>query len=243
MDKTRIDLIILAGGKGTRLRTVLPDVPKVLAPINGKPFLDIILTFVKQYSSIKRVILAVGYRSEKIIEQYKDCQRYGFDVLFSQEQQLLGTGGAIKKALAMSDTEQILVINGDTFVEIDIDALMESHKHNNASITMVLKETDDTARYGSVRIDDNKRIVFFGEKEAGNAGGLINAGVYLINRSIFDDVKSNRVFSFEKEMLPGLAGGNIYGYIVKGEFIDIGIPETYSAAQEYFNKFTGRRFL
>jgi len=235
-----LDLIVLAGGKGTRLRTVLPDMPKVLAPINGKPFLDIILAFINRYISIKKVILAVGYKSEMIIKRYKNCQQYGFDILFSQERQLLGTGGAIKKALAISDTEQVLVMNGDTFVEIDIGDLVRLHKKNNASITIALKETDDAARYGSVQIDDNKRVVFFGEKEAGNVRGLINAGVYLINKGLFDNVESGRVFSFEKEMLPELVGGNVYGYVVHGRFIDIGVPSTYDMAQEYLKEYSDR---
>jgi D-glycero-alpha-D-manno-heptose 1-phosphate guanylyltransferase len=229
----KLDVIILSGGEGTRLRSVLPDIPKPLAPINGKPFLDFLLAYHNEWPFIKNVILAVGYKSEMIINRYKNCHEYNFDILFSQERQLLGTGGAIKKAVSLSDTECVLVVNGDTFVEIDIDDLLEFHIQNNAMITIVLKETDNAARYGIVRIDHDSHIIFFGEKEVDNFQGLINAGVYVINKKLFDNIEADKVLSFEKEILPGLIGSNIFGYITCGRFIDIGVPETYIMAQEY----------
>jgi D-glycero-alpha-D-manno-heptose 1-phosphate guanylyltransferase len=239
----KLDVIILSGGEGTRLRSILPNIPKPLAPINGKPFLDLLLAYFSKWTFIKNVILAVGYKSEKIINRYKNYHEYDFDILFSQEQQLLGTGGAIKKAFSLSDTECVLVINGDTFVEIDVDDLLEFHKKNSAIITIVLKETHNTARYGTARIDYKNRIIFFGEKEADNFHGLINAGVYVINKNIFDNIEADRVLSFEKEILPGFIGKNVFGYITYGRFIDIGLPETYEMAQEYLKDFLDWRPL
>jgi D-glycero-alpha-D-manno-heptose 1-phosphate guanylyltransferase len=237
------DVIILAGGAGTRLRGILPDIPKPLAPIDGKPFLDLLLARLNKNASVKNVILAVGYKSEMIINRYEGCQKkYDFNILFSQEQQLLGTGGAIKKAFSLSDTECVLVMNGDTFVEIDIDNVLEFHKKNNAIITIVLKETDDTTRYGTVRIGNDSSIIFFGEKQVDNSQGLINTGVYVVNKNLFDKIEENKVLSFEKEILPGLVGRNALGYITYGKFIDIGIPETYNMAQKYLKSFMYQEF-
>jgi NDP-sugar pyrophosphorylase family protein len=129
-------------------------------------------------------------------------------------------------------------MNGDTFVEIDIDDLLEFHKKNNAIITIVLIETDNAARYGTVRIDHDSSIMYFGEKKTANSRGLVNAGVYVINKNLFDNIEADRVLSFEKEILPGFVGRNAFGYITNGRFIDIGIPETYNMAQEYLKNLT-----
>lgn len=230
-----MDAIILAGGKGTRLSDVVNNVPKPVAPVNGRPFLDILLSQLNSFSFIKNVVLAIGYKSEVIIDRYKNCQNYNFKIIFSIEDKLLGTGGAIKKALALTNTEDALILNGDSYVEVDIEDLLKFHKNNNSLLTIVLKEVDNADRYGSIEIDDKNRIIAFKEKYT-KKSALINAGMYILKRTLLNSVEDVREISFEKEILPELIRNNVYGYIVKGKFIDIGVPESYRIAGEYLEE-------
>lgn len=231
-----MDAIILAGGKGTRLNGIISDVPKPLAPINGKPFLDILLTQLNRFACIKKVVLAVGYKSEMIVNRYKNSPVYNFRILFSEEKDLLGTGGAIKKAIALTNTDDVIALNGDSFIEIDIEDLIQFHRINNSSLTVVLKEVNNIGRYGSIELDSKRRILNFREKSGAAGKGLINAGVYVIKRTLFDTIEEDKKLSVEKEIMPALIRQNAYGYVVKGRFIDIGTPESYRAASEYFKE-------
>ncbi|MBI4690338.1 MAG: nucleotidyltransferase family protein [Nitrospirae bacterium] len=231
-----MDAIILAGGKGTRLRKIVSDVPKPLAPINGVPFLDLLLLQLEKYHLIKKVVLAVGYKSEMIIGRYRNSKSYNFKIDFSVEKELLGTGGAIKKAISLVGSRDVLVLNGDTFVDINFEELNRFHQDRGAMLTIVLRKMDDSKRYGTVIIDKKHRILAFEEKQDGQSAALINAGIYIINRSLFDKV-IERELSFEKDLLPHFIKHDAYGYISKGYFIDIGVPETYSIAGEYLRYF------
>jgi len=231
-----MDAIILAGGKGTRLSGVVNNVPKPLALVNGRPFLDVLLSQLNSFSFIKNVVLAIGYKSKMIIDRYKDCQDYNFKIIFSIEDKLLGTGGAIKNALALTDTDDVLILNGDSYVEVAIEDLLKFHKNNNALLTIVLKEVDNADRYGSIEIDDKKRIISFKEKSSAKKSALINAGVYILKRTLLNSIEDVREISFEKEILPELIKNNVYGYVVKGKFIDIGVPESYRIAGEYLKR-------
>lgn len=232
----KIDAIILCGGEGKRLRSIINETPKPLAIVGGKPFLDILLEQLIGFNCVNSVVLAVGYKAEKIIERYKDCSRYDFNISFSVEEELLGTGGAIKGAIKHTKTKDILVVNGDSYTEINIKDLIVTHRDNKAKITIALLKVDDASRYGSVRVNGQNKILSFDEKKKDTAPGLINAGIYIMQKKIFSDIKENKVISFEKELLPIFIRnlkGRIYGYIVKGKFIDIGIPESYKVANEY----------
>jgi D-glycero-alpha-D-manno-heptose 1-phosphate guanylyltransferase len=226
-----MDTIILAGGKGTRLKGIISDVPKPLAPIGGVPFLDILLGQLGKYTLIKRVVLAVGYKSKMIIERYKDKKTYHFEIVFSVEKKLLGTGGAIKKALSLTSSEDVIILNGDTFVDVDFDALVDFHNAHKSLLTMVLQKVDDASRYGTVLIDEHSRIRSFAEKTT-LKNSLINAGIYVIKKDLFENIREEKL-SFEKDLLPDFVKHDAYGYIVDGRFIDIGIPETYKIAKEY----------
>jgi D-glycero-alpha-D-manno-heptose 1-phosphate guanylyltransferase len=227
-----MDAIILVGGKGTRLQKVVSDVPKPLAPIGGVPFLDILLGQLGKYTLIKKVVLAVGYKSEMIIERYKEKKTYHFKIVFSVEKKLLGTGGAIKKALSLTSSEDVIILNGDTFVDVDFEALVNFHIAHKSLLTMVLQKVDDTSRYGMVLIDEHSRIKSFAEKTKTHKNSLINAGIYVINKILFENIGEERL-SFEKDILPDFIKHDAYGYVVEGRFIDIGIPETYKIAKEY----------
>lgn len=232
----KIDAIILTGGEGKRLRSIVNEIPKPLAVVGGKPFLDILLEQLNEFSCINSVVLAVGYKAEKIIEKHKDCSKYNFNIVFSVEEKLLGTGGAIKKAIKYTKTKDILVLNGDSYTEFNIEDLIVTHRGNKAKITIVLFNVEDVSRYGSVRVNGENRILSFEEKKGNIGHGLINTGIYLMQKDIFSDIEEDNVVSLEKELLPIFIRnleGNIYGYIVKGKFIDIGIPETYKIASEY----------
>ena len=231
-----LDSIILAGGLGTRLREVVPELPKALAPVNNKPFLDIILSALSKWECIEKVVIAVGYMADKIIERYKDTSRYNFKILFSVEEELLGTGGAIKKVLPQTETDNVLVLNGDSYVETDLYDLVKKHMEMNASMTIVLREVENASRYGRVKLNSDNRIACFEEKTPEPSKGYINAGMYLIKRKLFDEVKDNIVISLEKELLPIFIKKGVYGYISCGKFIDIGIPETYKIADKYLKE-------
>lgn len=231
-----LDTIILAGGRGTRLRTVLTDLPKVLAPVNNRPFLDIILGFLNKWGCIKRVIIAVGYMADKVIKEYTNRQEYNFEILFSKEKKLLGTGGAIKKALLYTKTEDVLVLNGDSYVDVNVEDLIRTHRKRHAAMTIVLKEIENVNRYGRVKLNKEYRIVSFEEKNPDQRGGYINAGMYIFKRELFDNIKENKVISLEKELLPIFLEKGVYGYISHGKFIDIGVPETYKIADKYLGE-------
>jgi len=231
-----IDTIILAGGRGTRLQGIIRDLPKPLAPVNGRPFLDIILNQLNGVKAMQRVVIAAGYKSDKIIERYKECTAYRFSILFSEEQELLGTGGAIKKALVLTSSDCVLIMNGDSYVDADIDELFRCHRKNSARISIVLKEVDNAGRYGCVTVDSRNRILGFEEKRPQETRGLINAGIYFLDRSLFDRVAGNRIISFEKELLPDMIGDSAYGFVAAGKFIDIGVPEEYQKADSLFQE-------
>lgn len=229
----KVDAIILAGGLGTRLRGVVSDLPKVLLPVNGKPFLDILLRHLDQSGIISKVILAVGYRAEKVIEYYQNCRTFSFSIVFSVETELLGTGGAIRKAMGYAETDDILVLNGDSYVDVNLEEISAAHQAKKAAMTVVVKEVPDASRYGRVLLDSDGRLVAFEEKKNEPAGGYVNAGVYLFNRNLVSGVAEDRVLSWEKDLLPGFLSKSVYGFISQGKFIDIGIPETYKMSGDY----------
>lgn len=229
----KLDVIILAGGLGTRLRKILENVPKPLAPVNGRPFLDIILTDLKKYNYIEKIIIAIGYMADKFIERYKNTSEYNCKIIFSIEEELLGTGGAIKKALKFTETKDLLVLNGDSYINVDLDDLLKKHIETDAVMTIVLRKLRNANRYGRVKLGSNNRIITFEEKQLDPSKGYINAGMYLIKRELFDNVKENTKISLEEELMSGFLERGVYGYVSHGKFIDIGIPETYNAADKY----------
>jgi len=231
-----VDAIILAGGEGRRLRSVVGGVPKPLAAVDGRPFLDILLSQLDKSRCVGKVVLAVGYKAERIIDSYRGCSAFGFDIEFSIEEKLLGTGGAINKAVGYTNTGQVLVMNGDSYTQLDIAELVDTHGQNRAKLTIVLTKTADTSRYGNVHIDAQNRIISFEEKRQTNTRGFISAGIYIFRRELFDSVESDRVISVEEELFPAFLAkhkGDVYGYVADGKFIDIGIPDTYKIADAY----------
>lgn len=219
-----MDIIILAGGLGTRLREVVSDVPKPLAPINGKPFLDILLHQLHQFSQKAQLILSIGYKKEAFKSRYPHC-------LFSEEETPLGTGGALKKALTLTKTPDVLVLNGDSYFDVDLVEMVRSYFHSGADITMASRKVEDISRYGAVDFDAQQRVKAFIEKEASKLPGWINGGIYLLKKNLLDSFPDTP-FSLEKEGFPNLLQKRFFAYPASGTFIDIGTKESYHQAQE-----------
>ncbi|EKD82345.1 MAG: hypothetical protein ACD_39C01350G0003 [uncultured bacterium] len=232
----KIDAIILAGGLGTRLRDVVDDRPKVLAQVKNRPFLDFILDALSSWNHVSRVVLAVGYMSERVIEHYGRNRNYPFEIEFSVEKKLLGTGGAIKQALSLTRSKQVIVLNGDSFVEVDLNKLLNSHVTNGQGMTLTMVEVDNASRFGRVVSGSDGKIISFLEKSADSAAGFINAGVYLIERDLFDDVAEDTVVSLERDLMPVFLKRGIYGHKTTGKFIDIGTPDSYGASNSFFEQ-------
>mgnify|MGYP000200147662 CR=1 FL=1 len=230
------EAIILAGGFGTRLREVVDDVPKPIAPIAGQPFLNYVFRYLKS-NNLNKAILSTGYQGDKISDLYQK-ESHGLALSYAREEEPLGTGGAIKFAMESCDSDSILVLNGDTFFDVDLSKLAEFHANQKADISMVLRSIDSPDRYGTVSLSGD-RITQFNEKQAGLKNGLINGGVYLINRRVWEKVPPlpDR-FSIETEFFaPYINELHIAGMISDGYFIDIGIPSDYYQANDDFVSF------
>lgn len=225
------EAVILAGGFGTRLAHVLGNVPKPMAPVAGKPFLTYVLDRLSD-ANIKRVILATGYMHEVVKEYFGDKYK-GLEIIYSPETQPLFTGGAILQATQYVEGNNFLVLNGDTLFDIDFEKLSNHHLSNSDSITIALREVEDTSRYGAVEIDGS-HILSFHEKSDSNGAGVINGGIYVINKQWLVKVCCGmpQKFSFEKEILQTHSG--FEGLTFNDYFIDIGIPTDYYRAQKEF---------
>ena len=224
-----MEIIILAGGFGTRLRSVISEIPKVLAPIKEKPFLEHMLKNF-QNNGITRVIMAVGYKKEYIQEYFGN--NYGnMEIAYSIENKPLGTGGAIKKALSLCNEENVIVTNGDVFTEINYKELLEHHKNSQGDISLVIKEMKNFDRYGSVKIKDG-RIIEFCEKKKMEKG-FMSVGCYVFSKHTLLEFEDDTNFSIEKDFFEKEVNSLYFTpYIYKGQFIDIGIPEDYELAQQ-----------
>lgn len=224
-----MEAIILAGGLGTRLRSEVKDVPKSMAMIQNRPFLEYLLDrLISQ--GIQRIIFSVGYKSEHIREHFSDSYK-GCELVYAIEDEPLGTGGAIQNAMKSVSQEQVFVMNGDSLFVTDLQEIFQFHIENDADVTFALKPMKDISRYGTVRIDEEGRILEFFEKQP-VAQGLINTGVYLFNASVFKQQELPRVFSIEKDFFETKVNElQLMGVSSDGYFLDIGIPSDFKKAQ------------
>ncbi len=231
------EAIVLAGGMGTRLNKVINDVPKPMAGINGKPFLEFLLSYLVN-NGISHIILSVGYKSE-IIKEHFGFTFKGAIISYAYESSPLGTGGGIKLALKKAKSKQVYVLNGDTLFNIDLQILAQSHSITNAPITIALRMMADGARYGSVEIDKTHQIKAFHEKNDNAGSVLINGGIYLINKTWMQKKSFPDKFSFEKDVLEKVFKmEKCFGVPFNDYFIDIGLPTTYKQAQtDFLNEF------
>jgi D-glycero-alpha-D-manno-heptose 1-phosphate guanylyltransferase len=225
--------IILAGGLGTRLRAVVPDLPKPLAPVAGRPFLAWVLDALAE-QDFTSVTLSVGYRHE-LIEAAIGVAWRGMDVRYAIEDAPLGTGGAIRHALAHTETAHIYVLNGDTFLDLDYAAMMQAHLEARAQISIAAVPVEDIGRYGGLGLEGGCVSQFL--EKGGSGAGLINGGTYLINRTLFNAYPLPLRFSFEADILQAhMAQLAPRAFTTDGLFIDMGIPEDYARAQSLFGR-------
>jgi D-glycero-alpha-D-manno-heptose 1-phosphate guanylyltransferase len=223
------EAIILAGGFGTRLQSVLADIPKCMAPVNGKPFLTYILDYLIT-QKISKVILSVGFRKEHIINYFGDNYN-SIAIVYAIENEPLGTGGAIKLAMNQVTGKSVFVLNGDTHFIPDLELMHETHEKSSADITIAVKQMLETDRYGTVELDKNAAIIHFKEKEPNMGTGLINGGIYLINRHVLDAFGEKR-FSLEQVVFKKSTYSlKMQAFRTDAFFLDIGIPDDYTKAQ------------
>jgi D-glycero-alpha-D-manno-heptose 1-phosphate guanylyltransferase len=224
-----LEAIILAGGLGTRLRSVVSDVPKCMALVAGKPFLHFVIEHLLK-EGVEKFIFAVGYKSEMIID-YVNKQYPLLHVKYSIEDEPLGTGGAIKQACSLVTEENILILNGDTLFKVDINTLLSFHIKSGSDCTLSLKPMQHFDRYGVVELNDDASVSAFKEKQH-YSSGLINGGVYALKASLFLLENFPQKFSFEKDYLEAFVNKrNMHAIVQYQYFIDIGIPEDYERAQ------------
>jgi len=225
--------VILAGGFGTRLQSVVKDVPKCMAEVAGKPFLKHMFNYLEK-ESFDHIVLSLGYKAD-IIEEWIKTEDFPFTISTVIEKEPLGTGGAIAFAFREIESTKAYVFNGDTFFDVETDQLYALHFDKKSDISIALKPMQDFDRYGSVDIDNNQRIINFNEKKYCKKG-LINGGMYLINRDLFKRLALNDKFSFEKDVLESRINElAIYGCLQEGYFIDIGIPGDFEKANVDFS--------
>lgn len=223
-----MDAIILAGGRGTRLSGTVPDLPKPMAPVAGRPFVSYLLNKLTS-QGFMHICLSTGYKAD-VIERYFGPSYGGAQIAYVRETSPLGTGGAIRAALPFVGAPDVFVLNGDTIADVDLRAMYAQHKRSGDLLTVALMQVPDSARYGTVRMSAG-HIERFSEKGLGGQG-CINVGIYLLRRDLFDSLPLPEVFSFEKEILTDRPGDLRPGaFLSEGYFIDIGIPEDYARAQ------------
>lgn len=224
-----MEAVVLAGGMGTRLRPVVQDIPKPMAPVGNRPFLSYILDELLS-QGVRRVVLSTGYRHE-VVEDYFGHHYKGVEIAYSVEDSPLGTGGAIKKALAYVHTPQAMILNGDTMFKVDLQAMQQFHQEHGADMTLALKKLDDCARYGVVETSEDDRVIRFGEKMASKSGA-INGGIYMLKKELVLEKDLPEKFSFEKDFMEAFYQDmKMIAFESDAYFIDIGIPQDYARAQ------------
>ena len=228
LKQTDVDVVILCGGKGTRLSEVVRDRPKPMSEINGRSFLDILIGYVSGFG-FKRFILSVGYKADYIKDYYKN-NRFSFEILFSRENEPLGTAGGVKQAENLVQSNPFLVMNGDSFCPVDLLQFLDFHSKKGALVSVVVVESEDARDFGTICLDDSQRIVRFEEKK-GRGKSFINAGIYLFQKEVFSLIPSHVRYSLEHDLFPTLVDQKFYGYVTQEKLIDIGTPERYEQAK------------
>ena len=229
-----VTAVILAGGLGTRLKMATFGKQKVLAEVGGRPFLTYLLGQASS-AGIRKVVLCAGYKADEIYERLGDA--YGsLPILYSTEDESLGTGGALRLALPYLSSATIMVMNGDSYIDADLVAYVDWFFLKDRKAALLLTKVADTTRYGKVTINQEEKITAFDEKGTGPGPGWINAGIYLMKKSLIASIPAGRPYSLEHELFPCFAGRGLFGFCCKGRFIDIGTPDSYAAAEDFFKE-------
>ena len=229
-----IPVLILAGGLGTRLERSLPNLPKSLAPIGRKPFLNRLLNQIDE-AGFKKVILCTGYLGELVQEEFGNSFA-GLSLIYSREKQALGTAGALRLAVSLIKSDQYLVMNGDSYIDINLNDFLQWHLSHRFKGSIVLKRKQKPIRYGTVELDPEGIIASFCEKTDAKGPCWINAGVYLFSRTLLKSLPSDQNLSLERQVIPFWLKHKLGGYRSNAKFIDIGTPESLKTAETFFEK-------
>jgi mannose-1-phosphate guanylyltransferase len=227
------DAIILCGGAGLRLRSVTGNSPKSMACVAGRPFLELLLRQLSRFH-FRHVVLAVGYQKE-LISSFLGERAFGLDLSYAPEESLLGTGGAVRNAGDRTETDNALVMNGDSYTDVDLSRLVEVHNESKADLTVVAVPSDGRCDIGTVLFDRDGRLKRFAEKEPEQSlKCYINAGIYLVSRRLLHEIPAGVHISLERELFPSWtkAGKEIRAFLHTGDCVDIGTPERYQIAQQ-----------
>ena len=225
--------VLLVGGMGTRLRSVVPSIPKPLASVGNKPFLDLVIRQLRA-QGIRHLVMCTGYLADRIESEFGNGYSWDLVIKYSKESIPLGTAGALKLARhSLRDTSDFLVMNGDSFLEIDFHRLIRFHRRHSGLVTMAVVEVKNASRYGTVQVDADKRVIGFAEKTNNDRPGVVNAGVYVFDSAVFEHIPEGPA-SLEKDIFPRLLAQGVYASEQHGMFIDIGTPEDYVRAQQLF---------
>ncbi|NQT72556.1 MAG: NTP transferase domain-containing protein [Chloroflexi bacterium] len=227
---SEIDVLILCGGLGNRLKEVVRDRPKPMAKINSRPFLDILVDYVASYG-FKRFILCIGHMGGVIRQHFKN-KNDGLTYVFSEEDNPLGTGGAVKNAEPLIHSNPFMVMNGDSFCEVDLTRFLEFQTTNESFVSMVVIDAKDANDYGSITLGDSREITAFNEKDSAGQPQLVNGGIYLFDKDVLQLIPKMTKFSLERDLFPKIVDRDFYGYLADGTFVDIGTPERYRQAND-----------
>lgn len=230
-----IDVFILCGGKGKRLKKISGNIPKPMIHIGKRPFLTILIDYLRRFG-FKRFILGIGYKAHFIKKYYKEHKIPGIEIVFSQENRPLGTGGAVKRAKRFIKSSIFLVLNGDSFSEFNAENFIKFYQQKKAKVLILLKKVKNNRDFGGITTDRNSKITGFSEKNSNLRSNYINAGVYLFSKNIFSKMSESGKFSLEYDFFPRLIGKGFYGYRHGGFFIDIGTADRYFSAKKYFSR-------
>jgi D-glycero-alpha-D-manno-heptose 1-phosphate guanylyltransferase len=230
---SNINMVVLAGGLGTRLRPLSDDCPKSMMEINHRPFLEYLLDQIRFWGG-KTAILCTGYLGDRIYSRFGHSYR-GIRLVYSRERSPMGTGGALRLAFRLITSKTVLVVNGDSYCAANLGAFLEWHLLKAAPATVLLVKNGDARRFGRVEVGENGVIGKFEEKTGPEEEGWINAGMYLFQRDLLSSIPADRPVSLEKEMFPLWSGQGLFGFQCEGEFIDIGVPESYVSAKQFFS--------
>lgn len=231
-DLSGVTAAILAGGLGTRLSPIISDRPKVLAEVGARPFLAYVLDQLSS-AGVRKTVICTGYLGEQVEAAFG--RSYGdMKLFYSRELSPLGTAGALRLAVPFFDSEIVAVLNGDSFCHIDLRDFFAWHLERKAMATLVLVQTEESGRYGRVRVNADGIVMGFEEKSGGSDRGWISAGIYLLASSLIEALPEKRAVSLEREVFPAWIGKRFYGYRSHGRFLDIGTPEAYATAGRFF---------
>lgn len=222
--------LLLVGGMGTRLRNVLPSTPKPLAPLGNESFLALLIRQLG-HQGVRRLVMCTGYLGDQIEDTFGTGKHLDVAISYSREASPMGTAGAVKAASHyLEDVADFLVLNGDSFIQIDFAQLIQFHRQHGGLVSVAVSLVENAGRYGTVQVSSDSHVTSFMEKTGSDKPGLVNAGVYVFNKAILDHIEAFPA-SLELEILPRLLNSGVFALRQHGTFIDIGTPQDYARAK------------